>query len=101
MTMDLQELVTRCTGFEWDQGNLLKNWERHGVSDAEGEQVFFNLPLLLLPDTSHSGREERLVALGQTDGGRALFVVFTIRRDLIRIISARDMNRKERRQYQP
>jgi len=99
--MDLQELVTRCTGFEWDQGNLLKNWERHGVSDAEREQVFFNLPLLLQPDASHSRKEERMVALGQTDGGRALFVVFTVRGDLVRIISARDMNRKERRQYQP
>ena len=92
--------LTGCTGFDWDEGNLLKNWERHGVSASECEQVFFNLPLIVEPDTSHSGSEARFFALGVTDSGRRLFVVFTIRRILVRVISARDMNRKERKEYE-
>lgn len=97
--MDIGELVRRCTGFQWDAGNLLKNWERHDVSDGESEQVFFNEPLLLFPDLRHSRQEDRYLALGRTDADRLLIVVFTVRADLIRVISARDMNRKERREY--
>ena len=86
-------------GFDWDEGNILKNWDKHGVSASECEQIFFNLPLIAANDEKHSGQEPRLYALGHTDAGRRLFVVFTIRNNLIRIISARDMNRKERREY--
>ena len=88
------------TGFDWDEGNLLKNWERHRVSAAECEQVFFNQPLVAAPDQKHSGRESRFYALGQTDGGRLLFVVFTLRRSLIRVISGRDMNRREKKEFE-
>lgn len=86
-------------GFDWDHGNINKNWMRHRVSDSECEQVFFNQPLIILPDVKHSSKEERFYALGQTDSERYLFVVFGIRRKLIRIISARDMNRKEKKVY--
>ncbi len=88
------------TGFEWDEGNRTKNWEKHRVSQAECEQVFFNEPLLLFPDVRHSQHEPRYYVLGHTNAGRHLFVVFTIRGTLIRIISARDMSRKERKVYE-
>ena len=91
--------LTGLTGFDWDEGNLLKNWEKHRVSDPECEQVFFNRPLVVRDDERHSGRETRLYGLGQTDAGRRLFVVFTVRGATIRVISARDMNRRENREY--
>jgi hypothetical protein len=98
--MTFLKLITECTGFDWDAGNILKNWEAHRVSASECEQVFFNRPLVAAPDTKHSQVEDRYYALGQTDAGRALFVVFTVRESLIRVISARDMNRKERKEYE-
>ena len=89
------------TGFDWDAGNERKN-EKHGVTIAEAEQVFFNEPLLLLHDQMHSQQEVRLHALGVTDDGRRLHISFTLRQShqLIRVISARDMNRKERAAYE-
>jgi uncharacterized DUF497 family protein len=87
------------TGFDWDEGNLVKNWERHRVSASECEQVFFNRPLVAGADKEHSEVENRFYALGVTDSGRRLFVVFTGRGDRIRVISARDMNRRERKVY--
>jgi uncharacterized DUF497 family protein len=98
--MELDDLLGMCSGFDWDEGNLLKNWERHRVSAMECEQVFFNRPLVAVPDMEHSGKETRFYALGQSDAGRYLFIVFTVRNSLIRVISARDMNRKERKAYE-
>jgi uncharacterized protein len=87
-------------GFDWDDGNRDKNWTRHAVSNAECEEVFFNQPLVVAPDAKHSAEEQRYYVLGQTDAGRRLFLVFTTRVRRIRVISARDMNRNERRQYE-
>ncbi|RPJ14741.1 MAG: BrnT family toxin [Deltaproteobacteria bacterium] len=98
--MGLSETITNFTGFQWDEGNLLKNWEKHRVSAVECEQVFFNNPLLAVRDEQHSDSESRFYLLGQTDTGRKLFVVFTTRDNLIRVISARDMSRKERKIYE-
>ena len=98
--MEIEEILRKCTGFEWDEGNLLKNWEKHRVSASECEQIFFNRPLVALPDPEHSHVEKRFYALGQTDAARYLFVVFTVRSDLIRVISARDMSRKERKAFE-
>lgn len=88
-------------GFDWDDGNARKN-EKHGVSMAEAEQVFFNSPLLLLEDAKHSDREPRFHALGKTDESRLLHITFTLRKagQRIRVISARDMHRKERAIYE-
>ena len=94
------DILSNCTGFHWDEGNLLKNWEKHGVSAPECEQIFFNKPLIAGSDKKHSQQETRFFALGQTDIGRLLFVVFTIRNNLIRVISARDMNKHERKVYE-
>ena len=88
-----------CSGFEWDEANAHKNRERHQVSPEEAEEVFFNEPLVVRSDVRHSRREKRYYALGQTSDGRCLFVAFTIRRSLVRVISVRDMNRRERDAY--
>ena len=87
-------------GFEWDNGNARKN-EKHGVSMAEAEQVFFNAPLLLLADEKHSELEARHHSLGRTEAGRLLHLAFTLRKSgsLIRVISARDTHRMERAIY--
>jgi len=86
------------TGFEWDAGNRGKN-AKHRVSDDECEEVFFNLPLVLSPDGTHSAHEARYHALGKTNASRPLFIAFTHRGGRIRVISARDMTRNERRAY--
>jgi uncharacterized DUF497 family protein len=93
--------LSKIIGFEWDKGNARKN-EHHGVSMAEAEQVFFNTPLLVLSDATHSETEPRFHALGKTIEGRRLHITFTLRDadQLIRVISARDMHRKERVIYE-
>jgi uncharacterized protein len=93
--------LSKVIGFDWDDGNARKN-EQHGVSMAEAEQVFFNSPLLVLSDAKHSQVEPRFHALGKTNEGRPLHMAFTLRNDgqLIRVISARDMHRKERTVYE-
>jgi uncharacterized DUF497 family protein len=93
--------LSKVTGFEWDEGNSRKN-EQHGVSMAEAEQVFFNSPLLVLPDQRHSETEPRFHALGKTHEGRRLHIASTLRNagHFIRVISARDMHRKERAIYE-
>ena len=92
--------LSAITGFDWDDNNREKNCEKHGVLAGECEEVFFNLPLLLQPDPSHSQKEPRYYVLGQTIAGRRLFIAFTIRREKIRVISARDMSKKERSIYE-
>ena len=94
--------LSRIEGFNWDEGNSRKRAEKHGVSQAEAEQIFFNDPLLIVEDASHSARDVRLHALGRTDVGRLLHTSFTLRDNnrLIRVISARTMHRKERLRYE-
>ncbi len=99
--MDQQylERLHRCSGFAWDQGNRDKNRIKHNVYPVECEEVFFNQPLIIGDDPRHSLTEQRFYALGKTDAQRLLFIVFTIRNNLIRVISARDMSRRERDIY--
>lgn len=94
-----RDSLKECTGFEWDEGNAAKNWDKHDVSQSECEQVFFNRPLIVRRDSTHSKTESRYYVLGKTDTGRLLFVVFTTRKKLIRVISARDMSKREERRY--
>lgn len=94
----MSELPTPLS-FDWDEGNLEKNWEKHKVHYKEAEEVFFNKPLRIFPDPAHSEGEERHVAFGVTDQRRKLTVVFTLRKGKIRIVSARDQSRKERKEY--
>jgi len=99
VVMDLAELVEALEGFEWDAGNSERNWERHRVTQAECEQVFANLPLLLSVAAESADAEARYFALGRTDVSRDLAVVFTVRARKVRIISARPMSRRERKEY--
>ena len=99
--MYMEEITLQnCIGFEWDKWNFDKNWNKHKVSHLECEQVFFNCPLLLYRDIKHSQEEIRMYVLGKTDMKRLLFIVFTIRKNLIRVISAREMNKKEQAVYE-
>jgi len=86
-------------GFEWDKANVEKNWEKHRVRPEECEEAFFNR-VFVAKDERHSQVEERFYLLGETNAGRRLFVVFTLRGERIRVISARDMSRKERKAYE-
>lgn len=88
------------TGFQWDEGNLDKNLLKHQVQNWECEQIFFNEPLVILDDPKHSLSEKRWAAFGKTDAGRLLTIIFTKREKLLRVISARDMNRKEKKFYE-
>src|SRR5437016_2476274 len=95
----LSEYLPALTGFQWDAANSEKNWLAHDVSQAETEQAFFNRPVLVKPDLSHSQVELRYYVLGTSNAGRRLTVVFTVRQQLVRPIMARDMSRRERRLY--
>lgn len=99
---NIQDLLLNAEGFEWDKGNIDKNWGRHKVHYLECEEIFFNEPLFITPDEKHSQKEQRFRALGQTKSGKLLTIVFTVRGDgkLLRVISARNMNVKERRLYE-
>jgi uncharacterized protein len=88
-----------CSGFEWDESNAQKNWERHAIRPEEAEEIFFHEPLVVRSDVRHGKTVKRYYALGQTTSGRFLFAAFTIRRMLIRVISCRDMNRNEEEVY--
>jgi uncharacterized protein len=94
--------LSHIEGFDWDRGNSRKSADKHDVSQAEAESIFFNDPLIVIEDVRRSGQETRLNALGKTAEGRLLHVTFTLRYDatLIRVISARDMHRKERKAYE-
>jgi uncharacterized DUF497 family protein len=91
--------LAAATGFDWDLGNAPKVRAKHGVEPGECEQVFFVEPLMVAFDARHSENERRWQALGRTTEGRRMFLVFTMRGSLIRIIAARDMSRKERNYY--
>ena len=92
-------IADHITGFQWDKANRDKSWQRHHVAWWECEELFFNIPLFVYSDLKHSRKETRFYALGKTNASRFLFVVFTTRQSSIRVISARDMNKKERKVY--
>jgi uncharacterized DUF497 family protein len=96
----MNELFDQFIGFQWDEGNINKNLYKHKVENWECEQIYFNDPLIILDDFKHSYSEKRWAAFGKTDAGRLLTVIFTKRGSLIRVISARDMKRKERIFYE-
>jgi uncharacterized DUF497 family protein len=93
--------LSQFEGVDWDEGNSRKSESKHGVSQGESEQVFLNAPLFVFEDDEHSGAEPRFHAMGKTEAGRLLHVTFTVRAGgkKIRVISARDMHRKEKAIY--
>ena len=92
----------RIVGFEWDEGNSQKNQEKHGVTQGEAEEIFFNEPLLIAEDQKHSSHEMRFAALGKSNFGDLLTAIFTLRKKqtLIRVISIRPMSKRERKYYE-
>ncbi|MCP4268040.1 MAG: BrnT family toxin [Candidatus Brocadiaceae bacterium] len=97
--MSDNKLLFGCIGFDWDKNNSEKIWLKHQVLPSESEQIFFNLPFVLADTEKHSEKSNRYYALGHTDADRKLFVVFTVRASKIRVITARDMSRNERKEY--
>jgi hypothetical protein len=97
--MNVKKVLNNCTGFEWDEGNFNKNTILRSVTAMESEEVFFNHPLVTGKDEKHSQDEKRYCCLGHSDSGRLLFISFMVRGRNIRVISARDMTKKEERIY--
>lgn len=96
--MDFIKLIKRCNSFEWDKGNEDKNWVKHKVKSKDCEEIFINNPSYI-DDEVHSGAEKRYGVLGETNEGRKLTLFITLRNNKIRIISARDQSKKERKIY--
>lgn len=93
-------VLSKVVAFEWDKGNIDKNLEKHNVSNQEAEEVFFNKTIIFSEDKKHSIAEKRYMVWGKTNRNRKLTIFFTIRSNKIRIISARDMHKKERGEYE-
>ena len=89
---------SKLEGFEWDKGNL-EHIQKHNVTPKECEGAFFNKPFILNEDEAHSQTEERFRVYGQTNKSRLLLIVFTLRNNAVRVISARDQNKKERKEF--
>lgn len=86
--------------FEWDKGNDEKNFLKHKVTNKESEEVFFDENKIVLKSKSKTFKEERYIVIGKSKNNRLLYIVFTDRKNKIRVISARDINKKERRFYE-
>ena len=97
---DLDALLVGIQGFDWDAGNANKNVLGHDVSQVKAEEIFFYTPVLLVDDAKHSVGEQRFIIYGSTKDARRLTAAFTLRDSRVRIISVRDMSRKERRVYE-
>lgn len=95
----MASIVDDCEGFDWDDGNSNKNWRKHHITDAECEEAFLNVPILVRADEKYKLGELRHFALGRTDRDRHLFVAFTVRQNRLIVISARDMTKSEERKY--
>ena len=92
--------LRKVFGFEWDEGNIEKSYEKHGVSMRESEELFTDEDVLFIEDVKHSQEEKRFIAIGKIAEGTVLFCAFTVRGNTIRIISSRKANKRERRQYE-
>lgn len=86
--------------FEWDRGNKHKNFLKHNVTGEEAEEIFFDPHKRIVKADLMVKEERRYLLIGKTKFGRSLFVVFTFRTNRVRIISARDLNRKEKKWYE-
>ncbi|HUC90088.1 MAG TPA: BrnT family toxin [Patescibacteria group bacterium] len=93
-------ILPELIAFQWDEGNVAKNFDKHGVTTQEAEEVFANEPFVTAEDVKHSAVEQRFYGLGRTKTNREIFVAFTIRDKKVRIISIRDMKKKERLAYE-
>ena len=92
--------LSKILGFEWDKGNIDKSYKKHGINPNETEEIFLDENVKIEKDVKHQQQEERFIAIGKTTEEKLLFVIFTIRIDMIRIISGRKANKKEGEVYQ-
>ena len=92
--------LRKITGFEWDKGNIDKNYIKHGITPNEAEEVFLDEDVAIERDIKHQEVEKRYIAIGKISSDKILFVIFISRKSRIRIISARLANKKERRVYE-
>ena len=93
------QFFEKIVQFEWDSGNKDKGWKKHRVTNLEAEEVFFDPHKRIYRAKKEQG-EDRFLLIGKTIDGRLLFVVFTMRQNVVRVISARDLNRRERKLYE-
>lgn len=93
-------ILEEVSGFEWDAGNKEKSLAKHEVGNEECEEAFFDYNKEVQKDILHSVNEKRYILIGQTKQNRLLYIVFTIRKDKVRVISARDINKKEKKLYE-
>ena len=96
----MKKVSVQANSFEWDKGNQNKNWKKHKVTDKECEEAFADLYLKVAKDVFHSKQEPRFILIGKVGKERILYIVFTMRSEKIRVISARDLNKKERKLYE-
>lgn len=95
----IQDLFNQALGFDWDLGNIDKNLFKHKVTNQECEEAFLDLNAFVTADVFHSTVEPRYQLLARNKK-RYLTIYFTHRKNKIRVISARDMNKKEKKQYE-
>lgn len=90
----------KIKNFEWDEGNINKSYQKHGITPNEAEEVFLDQDILISESIKYAETEKRFEAIGRITKGDILFLAFTIRGNKIRIISARKANIKERIKYE-
>ena len=99
MADDIIGKLKECNGFDWDKGNELESWLKHNITKQECEEIFFNRPFIVANEENHSKYEERFYCFGETNMKKGLFLFFTTRNNKIRVISARNMSKKEKEAY--
>lgn len=92
--------LSKITGFEWNKGNIDKSYRKHGITPNESEEIFLDESIAIERDIRHEEVEDRYIGIGKTLHGKLLFIVFTLRNNALRVISARRANKKERRLYE-
>ncbi len=91
--------IVKPVEFDWDSGNTGKN-KKHGIEDTESEEAFWDADKIVFIDRAHSAAEKKFILLGKTKLEKLLYVVFTVRKKKIRIISARRINKRESNLYE-
>ena len=87
-------------GFEWDDDKATRNLRTHDVGFDEAATAFNDPARVELLDESHSDEEPRYAIIGFSNAGRLLFVIFTMRHNVTRLISARKANKKHQSIYE-
>lgn len=95
-----KSIIIRGVIFEWDQDKADANLKKHRVRFEEAESVFYDSLSMTIPDPDHSIDEHRFIDIGTSENNRLLVVVYTERKDRIRIISARRATKSERKKYE-